>query len=139
MGVALGARMGVLALGGYLVLGGAGLPVFADGASGWEHLSGPTSGYLFSFVVCAALIGWLADRGLIRRFLPALSAMGAGHAVILILGWARLGSQIGFGVAYNQGVAPFIVGGAAKSLIAAMAAVAVGRYRSAPRTRQVRA
>lgn len=58
VGAWLGPRTGAIALTTYMVLGAAGLPVFADGAGGIEHLAGPTLGYLVGFVVAAALMGW---------------------------------------------------------------------------------
>ena len=54
VGSLLGTRDGVLTLLAFLVIGGIGLPVFAEGASGWVHLVGPSAGYLAGFVVAAA-------------------------------------------------------------------------------------
>lgn len=128
VGAVLGARAGILALLTYLAFGAVGAPLFADGAAGWQHLLGPTSGYLVSFVVAAGVVGWLADRGSLERFGPALTAMLAAHAIILALGWLRLGTAIGFGEAFLQGVQPFIVGGVAKSLLAALGAMLFHRW-----------
>lgn len=130
VGVVLGARDGSLAMLAYLLAGALGLPVFADGASGADHLVGATSGYLFAFVVAAGLAGMFADRGK-PGFGPALMVMLVGHAVILGLGWARLAWVMGATDAYTQGVAPFVVGGVVKSVLAAIGAVLVGRPRVA--------
>jgi biotin transport system substrate-specific component len=132
VGLGLGPRDGAAALLAYLLLGAVGVPVFADGASGWGHLVGPTSGYLVAFVATAGMVGWFAQRGHVRRFAPALVVMLAGHALILGSGWTRLGAAIGYGAAYGQGVAPFILGGATKSVVAAVVAVLVSRYRRFP-------
>lgn len=56
-GAVLGARRGFAAVGLYLVVGAAGLPVFANGTAGLAPFSGPTVGYLVSFPLAAALIG----------------------------------------------------------------------------------
>lgn len=56
-GAVLGARRGFLAVLLYLVLGAAGLPIFAGGASGLSTFSGPTCGYLISFPFAAGLTG----------------------------------------------------------------------------------
>ena len=69
--------------------------VFAGGGSGWAHLVGPTAGYLLGFVAAAAVAGRLADRGLLRRFGPAIAVMICGHALILTLGWLRLAWMLG--------------------------------------------
>ncbi len=128
VGFGLGARDGTAALLVYLISGGLGAPVFTDGASGWAHLVGPTSGYLFAFVISAGMVGWLAQRGYVRRFASALVVMLGGHVLILSLGWIRLGATIGLEAGYRQGVAPFLAGGLAKSVVAAMIAVLWVRY-----------
>ena len=115
----LGARLGSLALLGYLAFGALGAPVFADGASGWTHLFGPTSGYLLGFVLAAALVGWSADRGKLYRIGSTLVVMLAGHAVILGAGWLGLVRSLGPTAAFAAGVAPFLVGGLVKSVLAA--------------------
>jgi biotin transport system substrate-specific component len=121
----------------YIGIGAAGLPVFADGAAGLEHLRGATAGYLAGFVAGAALMGWWVGghdgesgkalgparrTGFAALFLGAVAA----HAVILGLGWARLALMLGAGAAFAGGVAPFVIGGVAKSAVAA-AIVTVGK------------
>lgn len=46
----------------YLLLGLAGLPVFAGGASGLVALSGPTGGFLFGFLLASIVVGVLAEH-----------------------------------------------------------------------------
>lgn len=53
----------------YLLAGAAGAPIFADRSSGWEHLWGPTAGYLFGFVLASALVSRYMQRH--RAPLPA--------------------------------------------------------------------
>jgi biotin transport system substrate-specific component len=131
VGALLGARLGAATLVAWLLVGGLGAPVFAGGASGWEHLVGPTAGYLLGFTVAAAAVGRLAERGLLRRPAPALAVMIGGHGVILALGWARLAGTLGPTTAFRQGVAPFVVGGVLKSLAAVAVVVAVARVKGA--------
>ena len=45
----------VAAMGVYLLMGAAGLPVFAGGLGGFGVLAGPTGGYLIGFAVAAPL------------------------------------------------------------------------------------
>ncbi len=127
VGVWLGARLGAVALIAYLLAGGLGAPVFADGASGWGHLVGPTAGYLVGFLLAATLVGALSDRGHLSRFPLAIAGMLTGHLVILGLGWARLVVALGPAEGWAQGVAPFLVGGLVKSLVAAAVAVLLAR------------
>lgn len=127
VGALLGARSGAATLVAWLLVGGLGGPVFADGASGWGHLVGPSAGYLLGFVVAAAAVGRLADRGLLDRPGPALGAMLGGHGVILALGWARLAWTLEAVEAFRQGVAPFLAGAVLKSVGAAAVVVVVER------------
>src|SRR3954449_8025585 len=62
VGASLGAARGVGSMLLYLAAGLVGLPVFQDGSHGWNVLDGPTGGYLFGFVLAAALTGLLAER-----------------------------------------------------------------------------
>jgi len=61
-GAVLGARRGFLAVLLYLVVGAAGLPVFAGGSSGLGVFSGPTVGYLVGFPLAAGCCGLLVER-----------------------------------------------------------------------------
>jgi len=119
VGYLLGARLGVTALVVYLIVGAAGVPVFADGASGLDRLFGPTAGYLVGFVVGGGLLGVAADRG-VRNPGAVFLLMVSGHLVILLLGWAWLARSIGPGDAWSGGVAPFLGGGVWKSIAAAL-------------------
>lgn len=120
----LGRRLGVAAVGLYLLEGAAGLPVFAGGVGGAARLVGPTAGYLAGFVLAAALVGWLADRGWARKFGVALGAMLVGDAVILFCGatWLALETGAAGGdpvAAFAFGFSPFVPGALVKSAAAA--------------------
>ena len=128
VGGVLGAGRGGAAMLLYVGMGAAGLPVFADGASGVARLWGPTSGYLAGFVVGSVCAGsWTARPGG-RRFRALIAGMAVAHLVILGMGWARLAWLVGPGDALGQGVTPFLWGGAVKSLAAAGILVAWGRW-----------
>ena len=66
-GAALGARLGAASQALYLLLGLAGLPVFAASPllpQGAARLIGPTAGFLLSYPLAAFVAGWLAERAL---------------------------------------------------------------------------
>ena len=67
VGMAFGWRLGATTVLLYLVEGAAGLPVFAgtpEKGIGLAYMAGPTGGYLVGFVLAAAAVGALAQRGL---------------------------------------------------------------------------
>jgi biotin transport system substrate-specific component len=139
VGGVLGVRLATATLLAYLLVGALGAPVFADGGSGWFHLTGPTAGYLLGFVLAAAGLGWLADRGRLGGVPSCIGAMLAGHALILGLGWAWLAGSLGAARAFTEGVGPFLVGSAVKSVLAALVVLAVIRVRSAGRSAEATA
>jgi biotin transport system substrate-specific component len=120
VGAALGWRRGSLALVTYVLAGIAGLPVFANGTGGAATLAGPTGGYLVGFILAAALVGFLAERGWDRTpWLMAL-AMVLGNLVIYALGvaWLMAAFHLSLADAYLGGVKPFLVFDALKLVVA---------------------
>ncbi|MET4094349.1 biotin transporter BioY [Arthrobacter sp. UYCu712] len=59
-GLALGPGRAFAAVGLYVLLGLAGLPIFSGGRSGLGILAGPSAGYIVGFVFAATAVGWLA-------------------------------------------------------------------------------
>ena len=134
VGAALGATRGALSLALYLVLGVAGLPVFAAGGHG--NLFGSTSGgFVVGFVFAAALTGWLAQRKWDHRVVGTFVAFAAGTVVIYAFGLPWLYTVLGtfpaatmtkfFGTTnvlqatVQGGILPFLLGDLIKALIAA--------------------
>lgn len=129
VGGVLGLRLGALSTFLYAILGGAGLPIFADGGAGMVHLRGPTAGYIAGFIIAATWMGWVVESWKRRynREAPVAQTLGVltgaaviAHAIILGVGWYGLGRIIGWGEAWTQGVTPFIVGGVVKAVVAAV-------------------
>ena len=118
-GALLGSRLGALAMIAYLIEGASGLPFFHAGHGGFQHLLGPTAGYLWSFPVAAFVTGLLAERGWDKRFLTAAAAMALGSLVILLGGWAWLSRFMPASVALHEGVTRFLVGDVVKIALAA--------------------
>jgi biotin transport system substrate-specific component len=110
--------IGFLSIVFYLIIGGFGLPVFADGSSGWDVLSGNTGGYLLGFAFAAFVVGWLGERENWRlHFGKNLIAMAIGTAIILIMGTTFLGIKIGFPDGLKYGFYPFLLGAAIKIIL----------------------
>ena len=126
VGASLGAWRGAASLGLYLVLGLAGLPIFADFTGGPASVLLPSFGFIIGFIPAAALIGWLSERAWDRR--PVLAAIGffAASIVPFLFGLPylavvldNLGLPHDFTAVMAAGFTPFIVGGIVKWAIAA--------------------
>ncbi len=137
VGIGFGWRLGVAAVGLYLLQGALGLPVFAgtpERGIGLAYMAGPTGGYLAGFVAAAALCGALAERGWDRGLGRMLVAASAGHALILACGWAWLAFVLGSAErAWAVGVAPFWAATVVKTLLAAGCVPLAWKLLGAPR------
>jgi biotin transport system substrate-specific component len=124
-GAALGSRLGMTSQVVYLALGLAGLPVFAASPvlpQGLARLLGPTGGYLMSYPFAAFAVGYLAERGLDRRYLTSVLAMAAGLAIIFTCGvaWLAVGvPHAGLTGAVRTGLLPFLLADIVKVFLAA--------------------
>jgi len=133
-GAALGSRLGMSSQLLYLLLGLAGLPVFAASPilpQGFARLLGPTGGYLMSYPIAAFVAGYLAERRFDRRYLTSVVAMGAGLAVIFACGvlWMAFGTpDVGLSTAIRTGLIPFIPADIIKILLAATVLPAAWRF-----------
>lgn len=129
-GAALGARLGATSQVLYLMLGIAGLPVFAHAPGlpqGVLRLMGPSGGYLMAYPLAALVTGWLAQRGLDRRVWTAALAMAAGLAAVYAGGVLWLAKDLGLATAMALGLLPFMAVDAVK--IVASAAVLPAAWR----------
>ena len=85
IGMALGWKLGAVTVMLYLIEGALGLPVFAYTPAkgiGISYMMGPTGGYLVGFLLSAALLGYLGEKGFDRNIGTTLVAMLIGTAVI---------------------------------------------------------
>src|SRR4051794_35637598 len=100
-GLALGAGRAFAAVGLYLLLGFAGLPIFSGGRSGLGVLAGPSAGYILGFLLAATTVGWLtvvvlrrtATRtGRLRPILLFAAAMVS--SIVFVHGLGVLGMMV---------------------------------------------
>lgn len=133
-GLVLGPLRGGLAVLLYLLLGFVGLPVFSRGQSGLQVLSGPTAGYLVSFLVAAIVVGLVAQVTVRRArrslWVPFLlvASFAVTVAVVHVLG--VLGLMVNLRLPLSAAVSadlPFLPGDLVKDVVAVVAAVAVHR------------
>lgn len=117
-GAALGPLRGGLGMLLYLVAGMAGVPWFAEQRSGFDF---PSFGYIIGFVLAAAVVGWLARRGLDRSVWGTVAIMVLGNLVIYTVGVSWLANSLGVDIprALELGAWPFLIGDALKIALAA--------------------
>ena len=84
---ALPAKQALVAIGGYIVLGGLGLPVFSSFKGGLAALMGPTGGFIVGFFVAAVVA--IAAASLLKRT-PLLLPRSRNPSLELILPQAFL-------------------------------------------------
>ena len=118
VGAVLGWQRGMASLALYLVAGMAGVPWYADGASG---LAIPSLGYVIGFVLAAGIVGALAARGWDRSPLLPIATMVVGNLAIYAIGLPYLAWSLGIDLAaaYDIGMKNYLLGDAFKILLAA--------------------
>lgn len=126
-GLLLGPAWGTACVAVYLLVGLAGLPVFAGGTSGIGKLFGPTGGYLLGYlpaVLVTGALGRLAGKPAVTDTL----AMVAGSVLLYGIGvpWLKLAFSLSWGQAVAMGLAPFLPGDAVKI---AAAVIIAGKLR----------
>lgn len=127
-------RWAFASMGGYVLLGAAGLPIFAGAKGGLGVLAGPTGGYLIGFAV-GALAGALVRTALERAGRSGVIADGVAAAVVIacvyVIGTVQLSIVLGLTpmAAIAAGVAPYILGDVVKAAVAVAAAAAIRRAR----------
>lgn len=130
IGFAYGAKLGTATVLLYLFQGAMGLPVFAgtpEKGLGLPYMMGTTGGYLLGFVLCAALCGWMAERGWGRGLAGLSVAMIAGSALLFVPGVLWLATFVGFEKAIAFGLVPFLAGAVVKAALGVAVLLAAGR------------
>lgn len=133
-GLVLGGSRAAAAVGLYLVLAFAGLPIFSGGRAGLQVMAGGSAGYIVGFVLAAFLVGIAAEQ-IIKR-LPAkrraLWFFLAAAVVSVVASHAPgvLGMMLNLKLSWQAAFAADLVfypGDLLKDAVAAIAAVAVHR------------
>ena len=123
LGMAFGWRLAGATILVYLFEGALGLPVFAgtpEKGLGLAYMLGGTGGYLFGFIIAAAMCGWLAERGWGRNVITTAAAMLIGNTLIYVPGLLWLGIIFGWDKPLlTWGLLPFLWGDLLKLALAA--------------------
>jgi biotin transport system substrate-specific component len=123
VGASLGAGLGAVSMALYLVQGALGLPFFSGGESGADflQLTAVTGGYLWGFVVSAAVVGALAQRRWDRSVRSSIGEMFLGEVVLyaIAIPWLMQALDVSLAEALELGLVPFVVGDTLKLFAAA--------------------
>ncbi|HAQ58951.1 MAG TPA: biotin transporter BioY [Microbacterium sp.] len=128
VGAALGAGRGAASLTTYMMLGLAGLPIFAGPVAGPAYLLSPSFGFIVGFIPAAFVAGWFAERAWDRRPLLAFVGFVAASIIPFLIGVPQMalilanvvGVDVTFASIMEAGVLPFIVPGLIKAALAAL-------------------
>lgn len=128
VGAALGARRGAVSLTSYMLLGLAGLPIFAGPVAGPAYVLSPSFGFIVGFIPAAFVAGWFAQRAWDRRPVLAFVGFVAASIIPFLVGVPYMalilanvvGSDVSFVSIMGAGVLPFIVPGLIKAAFAAL-------------------
>ena len=118
LGLSFGYKIGLSAVGLYLLEGIVGLPVFSNSPErgiGLVYFTGPTMGYLIGFLSACYLASFVK---LNDNFFIIFSKLTLAVSTIYIFGVIWLGTLIGWDKPiFNLGVAPFLLAEAFKILL----------------------
>ncbi|KRB37957.1 biotin transporter BioY [Microbacterium sp. Root180] len=128
VGAALGSIRGAVSLTTYMLVGLAGLPVFADFTGTIAAVAKPSFGYVIGFIAAAFVAGWFAERTWDRRPALAFAGFAIASAMPFVFGipylWFILnvvgGAELTLWQVLEAGLFPFIVGGLIKAALAAL-------------------
>ncbi len=128
VGAALGAKRAAASLTAYMLVGLAGLPVFAGAVAGPAYVLAPSFGFIVGFIPAAFVAGWFAERAWDRRPWLAFVGFVAASAVPFVIGVPYMalilatvfGQQVTLAGVLAAGVWPFIVPGLIKAGAAAL-------------------
>ena len=121
----LGGKRGMAAIGLYLLLGIAGLPVFSGFRGGLGHVLGPTGGYIVGFLFTGLAYLLMEQRLNHMRWLPRILLLEACILPCYLVGtlWfsavsGMRGKEIGFFSALSLCVLPYLLPDIVKLLLA---------------------
>jgi biotin transport system substrate-specific component len=119
--VSLGKGLGSLTQLSYILLGILGVPIFSGAGSGLIYLTGPTTGYLFGFVLASFFAGNSIKYAKDNLFLT-LTVVFSADLIILSCGTLWLKFIFGYPLTklLIMGFIPFIPGDLLKAIVVAL-------------------
>ena len=129
IGATYGARLGLMTILGYMLVGALGFDIFASSsaeANGISYMLGGTGGYLVGYVLAVAYLGWAAQRGLDRSVETLGGALLIANVLIYVPGvlWLHQFTS-GWEQTMEWGLTPYLIGDLIKLALAALLIPAV--------------
>lgn len=135
IGILLPMQYAALSVALYLILGILGVPLFAEGRSGYSVIVGPTGGYLIGFLIGVIVISYLTkevrynflnDKP-VRNHLSIMWSCLIGAIVILSSGalWGKISTGLPWNEIFNYWLLPFLPGLLIKMAIAVLVAIQI--------------
>lgn len=126
--IGLGPGWGTLVVFMYLLLGGLGMPIFADATSGWEKFVSPSAGFLLGFLVSSLVVGWLAEHSDRTSIWNLIKLFFFGHIIILFFGFLYLLNFKPWMEILTGIYPPLLPGMLVKCVVGALFLFLVGKY-----------
>lgn len=113
-----GRKLGTATVISYVAAGSLGAPIFAGFKAG--SLFSPTGGYIIGYIVAAAILGYLSDRGIAKSYVKTFLSLLLVSVIIFILGALVLMLFVPIKNVFMAGVFPFIPGDMIKVIVATL-------------------
>ena len=114
-------RMFLAVIISYLLLGIAGLPIFAEGTSGWAKIVGSSGGFLYGFVISGLAISYGLKSSNKSSLVKVSGIMIIGTICLFVCGLGHLAMKFGYAKALEYGLYPFWKMALLKAFLAAIA------------------
>ena len=113
-----GRKLGTATVISYVAAGSLGAPIFAGFKAG--SLFSPTGGYIIGYIVAAAILGYLSDKGIAKSYVKTFLSLLLVSVIIFILGALVLMLFVPIKNVFMAGVLPFIPGDMLKVVAATL-------------------
>ncbi|MFD2045170.1 biotin transporter BioY [Ornithinibacillus salinisoli] len=126
-GLMLGKKLGSIAMVTYMLVGVAGVPIFANFSAGPLALISPTGGFIISFIFMAFFVGWITEKNTknsisLYTFAAIIGlfinyGIGVTYMYLAMNTWLEL--NISYALAWS-GMIPFMIKDGALACLAAV-------------------
>lgn len=130
-GIFLGPKFGPLSVFIYLIIGFAGLPVFANFSGGFSYIIKPTIGFLISFPLSSFIAGILWKKTLIMKSSSILMGILASYLIGIPYLWLSSSWAYDIPLTFSQSINicwPLILKDIALGIVLFLVALPVTRY-----------